>query len=127
MCFNKTTTQATPKTTKTRSRACVDLFLSIDKSILCNYADDNTLYTSGNDANTVINKLKQDFSKTFKWFYENFMILNQDKCYFLTFGPQPNFFCYNITIKNVSGEKYWALLLRDYYHWEKYWALLLTD
>ena len=38
-----------------------DLFLSIDKSTLCNYADDNTLYTSGNDANAVINKLKQDF------------------------------------------------------------------
>ena len=40
-----------------------DLFLSTDKSTLCNYADDNTLYTSGNDANAVINKLKQDFSK----------------------------------------------------------------
>ena len=43
-----------------------DLFLSIDKSTLCNYADYNTLYTSGNDANTVINKLKQYFSKIFK-------------------------------------------------------------
>ena len=43
-----------------------DLFLSIDKSTLCNYADDNTLYTSGNDANTAINKLKQSFSKIFK-------------------------------------------------------------
>ena len=34
------------------------------------YADDNTLYTLGNDANAVISKLKQDFSKIFKWFYE---------------------------------------------------------
>ena len=85
-----------------------DLFLSIDKSTLCNYADDNTLYTSGNDANAVINKLKQDFSKIFKWFYENFMILNPDKCYFLTLGfqdAQPNFSYNNITIKNVSEEK----------------------
>ena len=36
------------------------------------------------------------------------MILNPDKCYFLTPGfqeAQPNF-CYdNLTIKNVSGEK----------------------
>ena len=46
-----------------------DLFLSIDKSTLCNYADYNILYTSGNDANAAINKLKQDFSKIFKWFY----------------------------------------------------------
>ena len=43
-----------------------DLFLTIDKSTLCNYADDNTLYTSGNDANKVISKLKQNFSKIFK-------------------------------------------------------------
>ena len=43
-----------------------DLFLSIDKSTLCSYADNNTLHTSGDDANTVINKLKQDFSKIFK-------------------------------------------------------------
>ena len=33
-----------------------DLFLSIDKSTLRNYADDNIVYTSGNDANAVINK-----------------------------------------------------------------------
>ena len=85
-----------------------DLLLSTDKSILCNYADHNALYTSGNDANAVINKLKQDFSKIFKWFYENFMILNLDKCCFLTLGfqdAQPNFSYDNITIKNLSEEK----------------------
>ena len=82
--------------------------ISIGKSTLCNYAYDNTLYTSGYDANAVINKLKQDFSKIFKWFYKNFMILNPDKCYFLTPGfqeAQPNFSYNNLTIKNVSGEK----------------------
>ena len=31
-----------------------NLFLTIDILTLCNYADDNTLSTSGNDANTVI-------------------------------------------------------------------------
>ena len=85
-----------------------DLFLSVDKSTLCNYADDNTLYTSGHDTNAVTNKLKQDFSKIFKWFYENFVILNPDKCYFLTLGfqdAQPNFSYNNIAIKNVSEEK----------------------
>ena len=84
-----------------------DLFLSIDKSTLCNYPDDSTLYTSGNDANAVINKLKEDFSKIFKW-YENFMIFNPVKCNFLTLGfqdAQPNFSYDNITIKNLSEEK----------------------
>ena len=85
-----------------------DLFLSIDISALCNYADDNTLYTLRNDANAVMNKLKQDFLKIFKWFYENFMFLNPDKHYFLTLefqDVQPNFSCDNITIKDVSDEK----------------------
>ena len=85
-----------------------DVFRSIDKSTLCNYTDDNTLHTSGDDANAVIDKLKQDFSKIFKVFYENFMILNPDKCYFLTLGfqdAQPNFSHNNIIIKNVSEEK----------------------
>ena len=91
-----------------------DLFLTIDKSTLCNYVDDNTLYTSGNDANAVISKLKQDFSKIFKWFYEHFMILNTDKCYFLTLGfqdAQPNFSYGNIINEMYQKEKYWALLL----------------
>ena len=43
-----------------------DIFLSIDKPTLCNYADNNILYTSGNDANGIINKLNQDFSKILK-------------------------------------------------------------
>ena len=83
--------------------------LSWDKSTLCNYADDDTLYTSDNDANAVISKLKLDFSKIFKWFYKSFMILNPDKCYFLTLGfqdAQPIFSCDNITVnENVSVEK----------------------
>ena len=33
-----------------------DLFLTIDKSTLCNYADDNTLDTSGNDAKDINSK-----------------------------------------------------------------------
>ena len=85
-----------------------DLFLAIDKSTLCNNANDNALYPSGNDANAVIGKLKQDFSKILKWFHENFMIFNPDKSSFLTLGfqdPQPNFSYGNITIKNVSEEK----------------------
>ena len=31
-----------------------DPFLAVDKSTLCHCVDDNTLYTPGNDANTVI-------------------------------------------------------------------------
>ena len=39
--------------------------------------------------------------------YENFMVLNPDKCYFLTLGfqnAQQKFSYDNVTIKNVSKE-----------------------
>ena len=52
-----------------------DLFLVIDKSTLRNYANDNTLYTSEKDSDTVISKLKENFSKICKWFFENIMVL----------------------------------------------------
>ena len=63
------------------------------------------LNTSGNDANAVINQLKQDFSKIFKWLYENFMIFNPDKCFLNSWisGCPAQF--YNISIKNVTEEK----------------------
>ena len=76
-----------------------DLFLTIVKSTLCNYADDNALYTSGNDANAVISKLNQDLSKILK---------DTDKRYFLILAvqdTQTNFSYDNISIKNVSEEK----------------------
>ena len=47
-----------------------DLFVTIDLQTLCNYADNNTLYTSSYDENAVISKLKQYFWKIFKWFYK---------------------------------------------------------
>ena len=62
----------------------------------------------GNDANIVISRLKQNFSKIFKWVYEISMILNPDKCCFSTLGfqdAQPNFSYDNIAIKNVTEEK----------------------
>ena len=43
-----------------------DIFLTFDWSISCNYSDPYSLYTSGNDANAVISKLKQDFLKMLK-------------------------------------------------------------
>ena len=91
-----------------------DIFLSIGKSILCSYVDDNTLHTPGNDGNAIINKLKQDFSKIFKYFYENFMVLNPEKCYFLTVGfqdPNPIFLMITLKSKMYQKRKYWALPL----------------
>ena len=63
-----------------------DLFLLIETTILCNYADDNTIYSSDKHSNIVIGRLRHDFAIISKGFYENYMVLYPDKCHFLTLG-----------------------------------------
>ena len=59
-----------------------DLFLFIETSTLCNYTDDNTMYSCDKNSDIVIGRLRHDFGKS-KWFYENRMVINPDKCHFL--------------------------------------------
>ena len=48
-----------------------DLFFIIEKSDICNFADENTLYSCGADLKTVLENLKQDASKILYWFKIN--------------------------------------------------------
>ena len=47
------------------------------------YADDNTPYTSGQNIDNVIRTLENDSVRLFKWFSNNQMKVNKDKCYLL--------------------------------------------
>ena len=53
-----------------------DFFLFVENSDLSNYADDNTLYSCGNNFEEVKQTLTGDFQIVIKWFYENYMVLN---------------------------------------------------
>ena len=52
-----------------------DIFYFINNGNLCNYADDNTLYSLGKNLNTVKENLKINFFIMHKWFYENHLSL----------------------------------------------------
>ena len=56
-----------------------DIFYFIDEGNIANYADDNTPYAI--DTKTVINTLEKDVSTLMKWFSDNYMKLNEDKCH----------------------------------------------
>ena len=47
------------------------------------YADDNTPYTSGQNIDDVIRTLENDSVRLFKWFSNNQMKANKDKCHLL--------------------------------------------
>ena len=55
-------------------------------TFLSNYADDNSLYNTGKDLELVKSVLVNDFRAVKEWFYENFMILNLNKCRYMCIG-----------------------------------------
>ena len=86
-----------------------DILLSLQKCDLANYANDSTLYTSDKSISNIMNSLSHDFTILSKWFYNNFMVLNPDKCSFMLLGVddelQTNLVCGNETLKNSKQEK----------------------
>ena len=60
-----------------------DLFFVIEKSDICNFADDNTLYSCGANLKTVLENLKHDASKLLYWFKINSMKANPEKFQFM--------------------------------------------
>ena len=63
-----------------------DLFLFISNSSLSNYADENTLYTFGDNLKKIKDSLRNSFDTVHQWFYENYMVLNERKCHFMCLG-----------------------------------------
>ena len=63
-----------------------DLFLIFESTDACNYADDTTLHKSDPILQTVLDNLEQDSCKAIKWFEDNYMKFNADKCHLLIAG-----------------------------------------
>ena len=59
-----------------------DIFMFISKCNLCNYTDDNTLYSTGKDLNRIGRNVEMDFMILHQWFHEN-MTLNPGKCHYM--------------------------------------------
>ena len=65
-----------------------DLWLFIQDSDICNYADDTTIYTCNKNLDNIVHKLENDSTIALKWFADNFMKLNADKCHLLVLGQR---------------------------------------
>ena len=60
----------------------------ISKCSLCNYADDNTLYSTGRNLNRIRRNLEMEFMILHQWFHENHMTLNPGKCHYMVIGSR---------------------------------------
>ena len=45
-----------------------DIFIFIEKTEACNFADDNTIYDCGKDLSNILENLKHDLKILLKWF-----------------------------------------------------------
>ena len=91
-----------------------DIFLFVESSSIYNYAGDNTLLAFGKSFDEVTKKLRNDFLILDEWFFNNFLVLNSDKCHFMTLGKPntlSNFKCKNITIKSSASEKFLGVII----------------
>ena len=67
-----------------------DLFLFVENSDICNYADDNSLIVADKNIDIIITKLESDIKNLNSWFIDNGMLLNGDKCQFMLIGSSRN-------------------------------------
>ena len=91
-----------------------DLFMFTTQCDTCNYADDNSLYAINHDFDLVKSKLTEDFHTFTTWFYENYMVLNEDKCYFMALGKgleNENFKFGSTNLKGMEEQKLLGLII----------------
>ena len=66
-----------------------DLFINdhalfLTQCFLSTYADNNNLYSTGNNTELAKMDLQTDFRAITNWFFENDMILNSEKCHYMS-------------------------------------------
>ena len=65
-----------------------DLFYFLENTDIANYADDNTLYSTQKNRETVINTIGKSSQVLFDWFSDNFMKTNSGKSHLLMSGTE---------------------------------------
>ena len=78
----------------------------MDDVNIANYADDNTSFVSGDTPLTVITSLENAAEKLLKWFANNYMKANHDKCHLLMSTLTPiSIKIKDYIIRNSDNEK----------------------
>ena len=60
-----------------------DIFFFVDENNVTNYADDNTPYKIDKCLDCLLEKLEKDVMELVKWFNNNYLKMNADKCHLL--------------------------------------------
>ena len=88
-----------------------DIFLFVNDALICNFADDNTLYACDNTVDIVARKLESDMTNILSWFQANSMSANSSKFQLMFLGLKRNInLCLEINGKILLPSKSVKLL-----------------
>ena len=75
-------------------------------SNFASFADENTQYVEGSNIDEVITILENDSVQLFKWFSDNHLKANKDKCHLISNSEKVSMKIDNIELENASSEKF---------------------
>ena len=75
----------------------------IEKTEICNFADDNTIYDCGEDLSNILENLKHDMKIILTWFRINSFQAIPDKFQFIILGKKQNLV--RLVINSIEIEK----------------------
>ena len=78
-----------------------DIFLVIKKSDICNFTDDNTLYSHGSKLPLILNNLEHDMRNLVYWFKINSLKPNTGKFQFIILGKKKRL-KYSLKIRSIT-------------------------
>ena len=81
-------------------------FFELSQTNFASYADDNTQYVEGSNIDEVITILENDSVQLFKWFSDNHLKANKDKCHLISNSEKVSMKIDNIELENASSEKF---------------------
>ena len=87
------------------------MFFEVKQIVFARYSDDNTPYVGANNIDEVITILESDSVQLFKWFSDNQMKANKDKCHLvISNNEKVSMKIDNIEIENTSSEKLLSII-----------------
>ena len=82
------------------------MFLVVQNVDFASFVDDNTIYDAGDNIDEVIFSLQESSKKLFKWFADNQIKTNEDKCHLiLSTNELTEIQIGDFSIKNSASEK----------------------
>ena len=87
-----------------------DIFLFVRCTNICNYADDTTIFACHPTLETILRQLETDDTLVVKWFSDNYLKLNDDKCHLMIFGNKCSKATATIRSSTIMENEYEKLL-----------------